>query len=359
MCIIILQVTRIFGALVRGALCIFSSKKGTGTVGHTGDALPEDCQIVLHDPAYSSEADDWSNPLFLRLDVPTKSVKCMTFVGSDQLWCGCGNGIAVVDIVNMRVLRQIPVFVKNMALVNEVVSDGNAVWGVGLHLSCVLQWDIKTYSLVSVFDCSSVDPTGHVVTTDPREFEDIFDPERVKRTSVQYKMKEEARGSELDVKNEPEYGMSRFTKSLHRWKSLPSTGPSSLSRQSSDVSLHPPSTPSPQLRRSTQTTSLVILDSTLWIGRGMGDVIILDISRGPTHGKVLARLATEGCEMYGNKSYHKLALVAGEYVVSSQWLEPIDQTSESSRNPHHEVIVWDGWSHKKIEEYNSIKGAMA
>ena len=331
---------------------MFSSKRATGSKGYTGDALPDDCQIIHCDPLYSAEADDWSNPLCLRLDVQTKSVKCMTFVGTDQLWCGCGNGIAVVDIVNLRVLHQIPVFVKNMALVNEVVSDGNAVWGVGLHLSCVLQWDVKTYSLVSVFDCSSVDPTGRMVTTDPREFENIFDTERIRRASIQPDRTLASGGAGLDVKNEPQYLVPRLSKSFCRWKS--SNGITTLSQRSIDISLS-----NPRLQRSTHATSLAILNSTLWIGRGMGDIIILDISRGPAHGKVLARLATEGCQKYGNKSYHKLVVVAGEYVVSSLWLEPIDQALESSRHGHQEVTIWEGWSHSKIEEFRTLRDALA
>ena len=340
-----------------------------------GDARPdEDCKVVISDTSYSPEANDWSDPLFLHLDVPRKSVKCMTFVGSDQLWCGCGNGIAVVDIVNMRVLRQIPVFVKNMALVNEVVSDGNAVWGVGLHLSCVLQWDIKTYSLVSVFDCSSVDPTGHVVTTDPREFEDIFDPDRAKPSSTQGDQpsseQQSATDDRFDLRNEPlnpsqssqkiarSTGLHRNLTTVYHTRGAPAK--QSVLRRTRAVEASA-KRKIPLHQKSTRTTSLLLVDSALWIGRGMGDVIVLDISRGPTHGKVLARLATEGCEMYGNKSYHKLALVAGEYVVSSQWLEPIDMhkdQSSSEGGAHQEMTVWQAWSHGNIEEHDALRAAI-
>ena len=349
------QVTRVFAALVKGALCIFSTKSSSGLKWHTGDALPEDCHTILHDQAYATEADDWSNPVFLRLDVPTKPVKCMTFVGGDYLWCGCGNGIVAVDIVNMKVIKQIPVFVKNAALVSELVSDGSAVWGVGLHLSCVLQWDVKTYTLVSVFDCSNVDPTGLVVTTDPREFENIFDPEQAQMASMLPDSVWEAEGSKgLNVINEPEYVISKLSKSFRRWKSSPtSIGLLSLSRRASLSTTRVPLS----LQRSTHTTSLAVVDRTLWVGRGMGDIIVLDISRGPAHGKVLARLATEGCEKYGNKSHHKLVMVAGEYVVSSQWLEPIDmnkdQTSENSA--HQEVTIWEAWGHRQLEEYSTLR----
>ena len=357
-----------FASLANGTLCVFSCKSLCGGLTATGDAQhTDDCKVVVIDDTYAAEANDWSDPLFLQLDVPRKSVKCITFVGGDHLWCGCGNGIAVVDIVNMKVVRQIPVFVKNMALVSELVSDGSTVWGVGLHLSCVLQWDVKTYTLVSVFDCSRVDPTGQVVTTDPREFEDIFDQEGVKAAPVP---------AELMTSELPSVPDNRFdNEPLNPSQSSQKISQPTLRRNLTTVyhnkqtSFHGRSKPVsaatkrkiPLHQKSTRTTSLLVVERTLWVGRGMGDIVILDISRGPTHGKVLARLATEGCEKYGNKSHHKLVSVAGEYVVSSQWLEPIDinkdQTSENSA--HQEVTIWEAWGHKQIEEFEVLKASMS
>ena len=50
--------------------------------------------------------------------------------------------VVVVDIVNMMVVHQIPVFVKKS---NELVSNGIKVWGVGRQLSCVMEWEVETY----------------------------------------------------------------------------------------------------------------------------------------------------------------------------------------------------------------------
>eukprot|EP00731_Ephydatia_muelleri_P005646 Em0002g1822a len=359
------KVRRVFASLANGTLCVFSCKSLCGDLTSMGDAQhTDDCKVIVSDNAYAVEANDWSDPVFLQLDVPRKSVKCMTFVGGDHLWCGCGNGIVVVDIVNMKVVKQIPVFVKNMALVSELVSDGSAVWGVGLHLSCVLQWDVKTYTLVSVFDCSKVDPTGLVVTTDPREFEDIFDPERAKPTSIQADLSEQLTEDRFNVGNEP-LNPSQSSQKISQpairrnlttvYHSKQATFQRSLAvsvASKKKIPLH---------QKSTRTTSLLVGNDTLWVGRGMGDIIVLDISRGPAHGKVLARLATEGCEKYGNKSHHKLVMVAGEYVVSSQWLEPIDmnkdQTSENSA--HQEVTIWEAWGHRQLEEFEVLKATMS
>ena len=94
----------------------------------------------------------------------------------------------------------------------------------------------------------------------------------------------------------------------------------------------------------------------------MGDIVIIDISAGDGRGKVLARLATEDCEKYGNRSYHKLMVVMGEYVVSSQWLEPVEMkkagcTCEDSF-ARQEIAIWEAWNHKAIESFNHHVSAM-
>ena len=103
----------------------------------------------------------------------------------------------------------------------------------------------------------------------------------------------------------------------------------------------------------------------------MGDVLVIDITGTETHGKVLVRLATEDCEKYGNRSYHKLVQVAGEYVVSSQWLEPVDIRGGSratvsfgggggdpSAVAHQSITIWEAWSHKKIEQFMTRRASM-
>ena len=86
----------------------------------------------------------------------------------------------------------------------------------------------------------------------------------------------------------------------------------------------------------------------------MGDVLVINITGTRSHGKVLARLVTEDCEKYGNCSYHKLVEVADEYVVSSQWLEPVDIRGggrDPSTAAHQSIVIWEAWSHKKIEQF--------
>ena len=404
------QVKRVFASLANGTLCVFSCTStnpdaATETVA-VGDAklIPEACTIKCEDEKYLGEAEDWATPLILKLDDRSKSAKCMVFVGRDKLWCGCGNTITVVDIINMMVIHHIPVFVKRMALVNELVSNGIKVWGVGRQLSCVMEWDAASYKLLHVFNCSEIDQTGTNVRANPSVIEDIIDPNRTEKPasgstpSPQPEIRSEEIGEDsFSVHNDPTptsshapFSTMRTRQTLRVVKSRPRRA-AMTSQQSADS---PKTSSRSQLltarnrvlrkhQGSTRTTSLVVVEKTLWVGRGMGDVVVIDITEDEaTHGTVLARLTVEDSEKYGNRSHHKLQYVAGEYVVSSQWLEPIDMRRGSSAPPpttggggggeggllgqlsdtplvtHQAITIWDGWSQDAIRQYTARRDAV-
>lgn len=366
-----MQVTRIFAGLVKGGLCIFTSKNTAGNPVQSDQLAPCQCEAFLYDDECRLELCDWVDPLFLQLNSPRNSVKCMTLAGSDRLWCGCGNGIVVVDTVNAGVLQQIPVFAKRSTLVNELAYDGSSVWGIGSLLSCVLQWDVETYSLVRVLDSSIVDPTGLVITTElepagGRILEDIFgrDPQKPSAAAD-----EEGPISPLQSPISPLKKTRNDELSFSVSQTSPSVRSRSLTvmayRKSQRIPTHKKNRhqscastvqegqpPAPAAEKtSTSAKSLLVVDDALWIGRGMGDVIVVDVSRGPGDGKVLARLATCDCKKYGNRSHNKLVAVGGRYVVSTLWLEPIDRNVDCS---HQEINVWEAWTRKRIEEYSDV-----
>ena len=398
---------RVFASLASGRLCVFSRKSiGVTPPGPVGDAevIPDAC-IITSDPDFREEANDWADPLILRLaDASGMSAKCMVFVGGDRLWCGCGNFLTVVDSVNLRVLHKMPVFVRRMALVNELVSNKKRVWGIGRHLSCVMEWDAETYTLLHVFNCGQTDPSGTKVIANPRQFEDLFDPETqqqqcsskgiggggsgdsspVGSPSQDRKFRTDSQAPIFDIRNDPTEpsisSPSPFSQRSTRCtlrnitprartrnlkESLP-TRPTAQQQHQSMTSMSARRQVLHKQHGSTRTTSLAIVDQTLWVGRGMGDVLVLDISGGGDHGTVLVRMASEDCIKYGNRSYHKLVLVANEYVVSSQWLEPVElrksykgrDSDEPFLCAHQEVTIWEAWSHKRIQEFNSRKRAM-
>jgi len=377
----------VFASLANGTLCVFSRKSiSDSDASATGDAelIPAACTIKCDDEQFQQEAEDWAEPLILRLGESGKAAKCVTFVGDRQLWCGCGNTITVIDSQELKVLKHIPVFVRRMALVNELVSNGKRVWGGGRQLSCVMEWDVETFSLRHIFNCNSIDPTDEIVVADPRNVEELIDPDNLSTKSgtivggATTPSSEEATTKDgFNVENDPvkmQTGSTPFSQRTTR-KTLRDIRPRDRVRNIVD---RPPTsrkriatTRDIVLRKhlgSTRTTSLVIVETTLWVGRGMGDVLVIDISDKEEHGKVLSRLSTEQCEKYGNRSYNNLVGVAGEYVVSSQWLEPVNMKKSGNVGgaagckqmfkAHQAITVWKAWNYQKISEFMSRRSAI-
>ena len=378
-----------FASLANGTLCVFSRKSISSQEQEalTGDAqfISEACTIKCDEESFQQEAEDWAQPLILRLGESGRAAKCLTFVGGKQLWCGCGNTITVIDSRQLKVLHQIPVFVKRMALVNELVSNGARVWGVGRQLSCVMEWDVETFTLCHVFNCTTIDPTDEVIISDPKLVEDLFDPDsRPKATTVSEGTAAQpgaSRGAEgFNVENDPVKVQATSTPFSQRTtrKTLRGITPrqrvQNMKESKGSIRKRIATSRELVLRKhqgSTRTTSLVIVGQTLWVARGMGDVLVVDITGNrDQHGKVLARLSTEQSEKYGNRSYNKLVSVAGEYVVSSQWLEPVDirkstLTGATPRPPkdnqpsaHQAITIWKAWDHQNISNFMSHRSAM-
>lgn len=415
-----LQVQRVIASLANGTLCIFYRKSITPNLpSQLGDATvsADACQLKCENQEFYDEAKDWDNPYILTLSegIRAAAVKCMTAVGSDQLWCGCGNTISVVDIVNLKVLNNFSVFHRRNQHINELVSNGVKVWGIGRQLSCVMEWDAKTQDLLTIFDCSRIDPTSLCLKGDPNSIEELTstttNPVVDEITPSQSPATDNDSGSgndndsssltsasplesEFRVENEPQNpsrtSNAPFNASLTR-RTLKSTHKPLRSRainMSIDTrkGIFVPIPDMDAQRRArirshlriqgaTRTTSLLYVKDVLWVARGMGDVLIIDVSETDNHGVVLARFASEDSHKYGNRSTHKLCQVGSHSVVSSQWLEPLDlQGPITSKRPslptegtisseplltaHQQITVWDAWDKTQVQMYNHKIGYM-
>ena len=398
------QVKRVFASLANGTICVFSRVSiSSPQPTEVGDAqvIPEACILKCEDDRYRPEAEDWGQPLIITLSEAARgmSIKYMTFVGKDHLWCGCGNSISVINVVDMKVVTSIPVFTRRAQLINELVSNGTKVWGIGRQLANVIEWDAKTFALNCVFDCSRVDPTGNTLIGVPSREEFVLPDSMIstvpkdsdKSPSVSPQDQLESSTSSLtsgsphndsgfEVSNEPEnpskmpYATynARFSRRTLR-DIKPRERAMNMSHQDGR-SIFAPRPEFDALKKAqirsmlrqqgaTRVTSLLLAHDTLWIARGMGDVLIVDIGGGKTHGLAIARLATEDSNKYGNRSNHKLCLVGNEYVVSSQWLEPLDMprpraqtdstqlgmfADQNEATAHQQLTVWCAWSNEVI-----------
>lgn len=364
----------VLASLANGSLCLFYRKSITGPVGSKrGSAVApaNAASIVYHEEKFHAEADEWATPLVLQVSEDTRAAKCMVFVGDNQMWCGCGNSMTVVDTVELNIITTFTVFVRRNSFVYELQSNGKLVWGIGRQLSFVMEWDAKTYQLLNVFDCQQLDPTGSCIHVDPSKIDAIDagnQPNEVPDTDDS-PSQSPITGKKLDISNEPSNAnrFSPFSRE-NTIRSLANTRNSEMRLRTKVItSKYKKDSPSMRSRLtsrtkalrkfsgSTRATSLVLVKDTLWIGRGMGDIIIIDIGTGQDHGRVLARLCDENSEKYGNRSGNKLVVVDNKYVVSSQWLEPSDiqkGSSDSGVSSHQQITVWEAWDKTAIEAFH-------
>lgn len=380
---ILFQVKCVFASLANGNLCLFYRKSITGPVGNKrGDAVAPTnaASIVCHEKEFQSEAEDWANPLVLQVSEDTRAAKCMVFVGKNRMWCGCGNSITVVNTDNLQIVTTFPVFVRRNSFVYELQSNGKLVWGIGRQLSFVMEWDAETYQLLNVFDCQQLDPTDKFIRVDPSTIDAIDSggggTQAAETANDHSPTSSPTPEKKLDISNEPS-SASRFSpfSRENTIKSLADTktrdGDNMRVRAKVVTSKYVKSSPMLRLRAtsrtkalkkfmgSTRATSLVLVRDTLWVGRGMGDIIIIDIGQGDDHGKVIARLCDENSEKFGNRSGNKLVVVGDQCVVSSQWLEPGDMHKcDSGISPHQQITVWEAWDKLKIGEFHESNHRM-
>lgn len=358
-------------SLANGNLCLFYRKSITGPVGpKRGSAAAHTASIVYHEEKFRSEADEWASPLVLQVSEDTRAAKCMVFVGDNRMWCGCGNSMTIVDTVELNIIKTFTVFVRRNSFVYELQSNGKLVWGIGRQLSFVMEWDAETYQLLNVFDCQQLDPTGSCIHVDPSKVDAIDAGNQPAETGSDDTSPTQSpvAAKKLDISNEPS-NASRFSpfSRENTIRSLANTKNSEMRLRAKVITSMYKNSPKmrPRLNSrtkalrkfagSTRATSLVLVKDTLWIGRGMGDIIIIDIGAGQDHGRVLARLCDENSEKYGNRSGNKLVVVDDKYVVSSQWLEPNDiqkGAPDSGVSSHQQITVWEAWDKAAVDAFH-------
>lgn len=375
-----------FSTLANGTLCVFVRKSMQSEQDCIGNAkqISVECVVKCDQDRYRAEAEDWSNPLSLPLEESGKPAKCMVFVGRDQLWCGCGNSIIVVDIIKMVVLKSILVFENKMWFIKTLVSNGDRVWAIGRQLSCVMEWDAKTFDLLHIFNCN---PTAENIIHNAKLIDELSIPQEIPPNAGEKNLGAPKQDTKMDhnshtsnttggftVVNDPKQISNAPFSQTATWRTLRGITPrrraatATTDRDGRNILAVMRDLIHRRQRGSPRATSLVIVGGTLWVARNIGDILVVDIQGGENHGRVLARLATEDGEKFGDLSHQTLVDVAGEYVVGSQWLVPEvhapifnppggnlifpENSEEQLMGTHQAITIWSAWNHEKINQFS-------
>lgn len=350
-----LVVDRVIAALASGTLCKFVRVLTWEELHSKTRANPEDVKDL-----WKLEKD-----LVVNSDTPIHSMVVVR--DQTELWCTSFNQLFIVQLSDFEVVHRFQVFTSSRSQVTWLVADKQNVYGIDKRAPFVLQWDIPTRQLIWILDCSRLAlPVETNVCVVPHEgvYSDIMNRagrlfELANVTKSRISGGQRGRSTSFDASQDK--ALSDWNVIMKPFKSLdysvyPSVVPSTLASDSHMIQRQHPTdvvltTAATASRLPQRITSLLIVKDTLWVARGMGDIIIL---RRDTTGSglcpVVGRLRAEvNPENYGNSSDQKLALVDDERVVASQYLEPRDL--QSGEHPRRQLLaVYGAWGSAEFEK---------
>ena len=169
--------------------------------------------------------------------------------------------------------------------------------------------------------------------------------------------------------------------SLQLSVSSPSRAPSLMSskrrksqrRQANEDNKSPPSKPwaaRPRLRilagSINRVTSLLLVNGSLWIGRGVGDVLTVNVNSANNDfplGYVFAQLESDNLLGYENGQVDEIVNSGTNKIVCLRRLEPTrkNAASEDRFTERYQIIVWEAWGdlefrkfRRQLNEFNSL-----
>lgn len=277
---------------------------------------------------------------------------CLLFVNKGrELWVGCGNNVAVVDVKTLEVSQKFCAYNSPRSNVRAMVTDGPTVFAINRQSPTVLQWDVETRQLLYKFNCNRENPQNLLIAQKiPSDEEcsktmdlDEDDSFPLPKTSVENEVSEDPSPplyTTLPEKSGPvcpqilpivrDSPMSRQP-SLMRTLKLRDSRKSSRKRRKGGNETDPasitPSTAGQEMRsrgnvinnRRKRITSVLVVNGTLWLGRETGDIVVVDISCMDDvreYGLVLALLSLGNEPGHSKKEVHGMAKVGGDKVVA-------------------------------------------
>jgi leucine-rich repeat kinase 1 len=310
--------------------------------------------------------DSWQHEksLVIKSDTPINSMVIVK--DQTELWCTSNNYLFIVQLSDFQIVHSFQLFASSKSYITWLAADKQNVYGIDKRAPFVLQWNIESRQLSWILDCSrKLLEVGKSVSVAPYEnvYVDIMNrasqvlssavaakgkgslsQRRSQSVAVDHDRKptnwavgmKGSKGSDFSPYSTVSGNLQRPTYSVHQGYRHPLT----------NVVLQTVATAS---RLPQRITSLLIVQDTLWVARGMGDIIILrrDLTESG-HCRVVGQLRPkESADHYGNSSDQKLALVDNERVLASQYLEP--RYLQTGRKQRQLLAVYGAWGSAEFD----------
>jgi len=370
---------RVFASLANGTVVVFQHTPcNSASYANIASNGNED-----KDMAVEMEKSEWREAAVINLANGTKPAKSMVFTkNGKELWTASGNSIAIIDAQNLQLIQQIRVFSLARQMVTQLVTDGNRVWSIDRKSSIVYQWDVETRTKQFKFDCDlACNVKGMILAQAVSDslFEESSDSPPISR-KIEHKPVAiaEKDGSEMAVKEEdppakpgtPSINLLKISPLLIKATRKAHLQPSVLftpkKRKLGKIirKIHAENESLSQVRpragaysnTSLHIGPILMVDDTLWIGRGEGDILVINV-RGPTSKQLTTNVG------YAKKKKNDPAIfgevlchLEDEQGKQTNYVKDIVQLRKCGRNEVVSAMRFESKQNRNREQYNTGGG---
>ena len=97
----------------------------------------------------------------VQLADPGTSACCLLFVNDGkELWVGCGNKVAIIDVDTLEVVHKFPAYASPRSNVRSMVTNGPTVFTISRKTPEVFQWSVETRQCICKFRVEQENPRG-------------------------------------------------------------------------------------------------------------------------------------------------------------------------------------------------------
>ena len=324
-------------------------------------------EYTLTSERNNEECTQWNRVLKLQIGNPP--VNSILVVG-DEIWCACGGDIHLLLRHTREYFHKITVFEKETSLTQMIHHDGMVyVTTFKGDEASIIVISVVERNVIGNLCCSDLNPIReNIFITNTEKGRETFerqassidneDEERVK-TSVPLHARE--LHPEGSVSSQTKFIMPPESHSLryypkqniqHYNRRYASPRDSRNMMEKPDIGSRSSSINQGNMmdnyRKEVRVRSIIARDGLLWVGRAMGDVLLININtQRESYGEVVAclRMPFDDKTLYSPKSLSLLCPAQGKYIANYQQLVIRNKDGQKDH-----ITVWEDMGLERLEE---------
>ena len=336
---------------------LFQFQKSDDPYGYLFAGLKDGTVIIfIHQSSPEDPTTDWNQFEILKLG-NKKVCTCMQHVPEkNEVWVGCGNTVRIISVPEMTLDPD--VIRPNADQENSVQGfayRNGFIWCFVQGSPLLMQYNVTSRKRVDTIDCGNV----MMVKGEVLSMRDTLLGALNNNPSTDVQGSTNGEGSETN-KQEDKSGNdlsdipdADTVRPLNHSATLPSRKLDQVDtsdRRRLGLSVAQVfDTNKPESTVVAKIHSIEVVKDTLWIGRDLGDVLVVGIeeSLGYQSGQVIAMLSARGLGMLASPIDHLYRVGADRVVVCQELV------GESGLFKHH-VVVWKSWGTEEFKQFDDI-----